>query len=439
MSQFEQQPLNLSSHKRALLKKLQQQQGIKGVSTQKIPQRTTEGELPLSYSQEWMWLLEQLTPTVYNNPLTLKLTGQLNYKSLERALNEIVVRHEALRTKSYLSAGITKQFIAPPSDYILSIVDVSSASEAREQLIAETKRPFQLEKDLPWRAVLFRISEIEHWFHLTLHHIVDDDQSDVLWVKELTVLYEAFSENRPSPLSELPIQYADFALWQREQLQGENYQKLLNYWQNQLGDLPPALNLPFKQQPDLKTLAGDQEQIRLSPELTSSLKYLSQQAQVTFFTLLLTTLKILLYRYTGQSDLIVGTPTSWRQKPETQSLIGVFMNNLVLRSKLSGDISFLTFLRQVQDTVLEAQEHSNFPYLELVTQLENGGVDKGNSLFEVMLDFQGQSLPVREVSGLTWESLEINPKTAKVPLALHLEEDNGELKGFFGYSTGLFD
>ncbi|MEA5577739.1 amino acid adenylation domain-containing protein [Anabaena sp. UHCC 0451] len=439
MSQSQKKQFNLLIQKRALLKKLQQQQGITGVSAQQIPRRKTEGEIPLSYSQEWMWLLEQLTPSVYNNSLTLKLTGQLNYKSLEKALNEIVVRHEALRTKSYLSAGTTKQFIAPPANYILSIVDVSSESEARKQVIAETKRPFQLEKDLPWRAVLFRISEIEHWFHLTLHHIVDDDQSDVLWVKELTVLYEAFSENRPSPLSELPIQYADFALWQREQLQGENYQKLLNYWQKQLGDLPPALNLPFKQQPDLKTLAGDQESIILSQELTSALKSLSQQAQVTLFTLLLTALKILLYRYTGQSDLIVGTPTSWRQQAETQSLIGVFMNNLVLRSKLSGDISFLTLLRQVQDTVLEAQEHSNLPYLELATQLQNSRVDKGNSLFQVMLDFQGQSLPVREVSGLTWESLEINPQTAKVPLALHLEEDRGELRGFFGYNTGLFD
>ena len=439
MSQFQQQPLNLSSHKRALLKKLQQQQGITGVSAQQIPQKKTEGELPLSYSQQWMWLLEQLTPSVYNNSLTLKLTGQLNYKSLERALNEIVFRHEALRTKSYLSAGTTKQFIAPPSNYILSIVDVSSASEAREQVIAETKRPFQLEKDLPWRAVLFRFSEIEHWLHLTLHHIVDDDQSHLLWVKELTVLYEAFAENLPSPLSELPIQYADFALWQREQLQGENYQKLLNYWQKQLEDLPPALNLPFKQQLDLKTLAGDQEPIRLSQELTSALKSLSQQAQVTLFTLLLTALKILLYRYTGQTDVIVGTPTSWRQQPETQGLIGVFTNNLVLRTKLSGDISFRTLLRQVQDTALQAQEHSNFPYLELATQLQNSRTDKGNSLFQVMLDLQGQSLPVREVVGLTWELLEINPKTAKVALALHLEEDRGELKGFFGYSTGLFD
>ena len=451
MHQSSKQVLKLSAKKRELLKTLRQREGVGLGTTQTIPRRGPTQPLPLSFAQEWMWLLEKFASPVYNNPLTLQLSGRLNIAALEKSLTEIVRRHETLRTTFVEKDGRLSQILAPTAAVSLPIVEVVDSlnttplgsdpkSTAQRLVLEETRRPFNLAQDFSFRAILLRLSDTEYWLHLTLHHIVSDDASYAILLKEIETFYSAFSQGLSAPLPDLPIQYADYACWQRQTLRPEVLDSQLDYWRQKLRDRPPALELPSDRKRSLiKTNEGARHPLNLSKPLTQALKRFSQQQQVTLFTTLLAAFKTLLYRYTGQCDLIVGIPVSSRNRTELQGLIGVFINNLALRADLSGDPTFQDLLGRLSPAVLEARSYQDIPYVTLIKALQPEREQGSNPLLQILFDFQGTRLPNLELPHLTSRVFELDTQISKVDLTLHLAEEAEELGGYLEYSTDLFD
>ncbi|MGH7927527.1 MAG: condensation domain-containing protein, partial [Candidatus Binatia bacterium] len=335
--------------------------------------------LPLSFSQQRLWFLDQYEPnsSVYNVPGALRLRGSLDVAALERGLNEIIRRHESLRTTFSLVDGEAVQVIAPSAELSLAVVDLrdcpEGGSEEQAQQLGneETRLAFDLAKGPLFRSKLLRLGEDDHVLLLTMHHIVSDGWSMGVLHRELSVLYEGFSRSQPSPLPELPIQYADFALWQRQWLEGPELDRQLSYWKKQLEGAPGILNLPTdRPRPAVQSYRGARRSFELSKEVTQKLKALSQTEGVTLFMSLLAACQSLLYRYTGQEDIVVGSPIANRTRTELEGLIGLFVNTLVLRTDLSGNPSFREVLQRVCRTALEAYEHQDLPFEKLVEELK---------------------------------------------------------------------
>ncbi|HZH99277.1 MAG TPA: condensation domain-containing protein, partial [Fimbriimonadaceae bacterium] len=308
-----------------------------------------------SFSQQRMWLLDQLEPDTptYNISNAVRLAGRLNVESLGRSLKEIVSRHEALRTTFAAVDGEPVQVISPVTDVDLPIDDLTTLPEAEREDEAkrrarqEARRPFDLERGPLFRAKLLRLGEEEHLLLLTMHHVVSDGWSmGVLW-RELGALYGAFSEGKPSPLAELPIQYADYALWQRQWLTGEVLDSQLTYWKERLAELSP-LELPTdRPRSAAQTHRGASQELVLSESLTEALRDLARREGATLFMVLLGAFQVLLSRYAGQEDVAIGTPIAGRTRAETEGLIGFFLNTLVMRTDLSGDPTFREVLSRV--------------------------------------------------------------------------------------------
>src|SRR5215212_4151093 len=331
---------NLTPEKRKLLE-LMLGVTTPAVSKEVIARRRETGSCPLSFQQQRLWFLHQFEPTsaAYNIPAALRLEGVLNVLALEQSLNEVVRRHESLRTSFAMTNGEPHQEIAPSLNLKLAVVDLQqSPDNERHNMVhrlalEEATRPFDLATVPLLRASLLQLGEQEHVLLLTMHHIVSDGWSISVLVREIATLYEALSLGRPSPLSSLPIQYADYALWQRDQQQTEALQDQLAYWKRQLADMPAALELPADYpRPAVQTHRGATEYFVLPENLSAALQTLSQSEGVTLFMLLLSAFQTLLYRYTGQEDIAVGTPVANRVLPETESSIGFFVNTLVMRS-----------------------------------------------------------------------------------------------------------
>ena len=308
-----------------------------------------DAALPLSFAQQRLWFLEQMTPDspVYNVPMAFRLRGPINQVALDRSLTEIVRRHEILRTTFPVRQRQPRQVISQPTLVNLPLVDLSALPEHEQYIQAqqlksdEATQPFNLAQDLLLRGKLIRLAETEHILLITTHHIVFDGWSFDIFCLELSALYDAFDADRPSPLGDLPIQYVDFAAWQRAWLRDERLEAQLTYWRNQLNQPPPALQLPSdRPRPAVQTLRGAWHSFVLSRELTASLKALSVQAGSTLFMTLLAAFNVLLYRYTGQDDLIVGAPIANRHQTQFEGLIGPFINTLALRTQLAPDMSF---------------------------------------------------------------------------------------------------
>ncbi|UCF78981.1 MAG: non-ribosomal peptide synthetase, partial [Candidatus Eiseniibacteriota bacterium] len=289
---------------------------------------------PMSFAQERLWFLDQLEPgrPVYNIHIAVRLRGPLNVAALEQSLKEIVQRHEILRTTFSLVEGQPVQLIVPALTLTLPVVDLRNLSEtereaeAQRLTIEETQRPFDLARGPLLRATLLRLDEEGHVLLLTMHHIVSDEWSMEILFRELSALYEAFSRGKPSPLPELPIQYADFAVWQRQWLQGSGLEAQLPFWKKQLAGSPPLLNLPTDRlRPAIQTYRGAHQSVMLPWALLESLKTLSSQERATLFMTLLAAFKVLLYRYTGQEDILVGIPIANRNRVEIEGLIGFFV------------------------------------------------------------------------------------------------------------------
>jgi amino acid adenylation domain-containing protein len=404
--------------------------------------------LPLSFSQQRLWFLHQLAPTsaVYHVPGAVRLQGQLNVAALQRSFQEIARRHESLRTNFVVRDGQPMQIVRSDGTLNLSVVDlqylppVERESETQQLATALAEQPFDLSSDRLVRATLVVLSETEHVLLFCMHHIVSDGWSMGVFVREIATLYIAFCQNQPSPIPELSIQFGDFAVWQREWLHGEVLQAQLDYWQKQLTGAPALLELPTdRPRPPVQTWQGATQSFTLPNELSKAIAALSRRESVTPFMTLLAAFDVLLYRYTDQTDILVGSPIANRNRSEIEDAIGFFVNTLVLRSDLSGNPSFRELLGRVREKCLGAYTHQDLPFELLVEALQLERDLSYSPLFQVMFALQNAPTTEVELSGLTMSAIPGASQTAKFDLTLTMEESETGFVGFWEYNTDLFD
>jgi acyl carrier protein len=413
-----------------------------------ISRQLQQNAAPLSFGQQRLWLLDQLQQDscAYNEAAAMRLVGCLNVAALEQALNEIVRRHEALRTTFSVVDGQPVQVITPSLTMDLPVMNLgelpeSVRSQKVQQLIAEwSQQRFDLAQSPLLRWMLLQLDEQEYLLLLSTHHIVTDGWSVGVFFQELATLYNAFSQGQPSPLPELPIQYADFAIWQRQWLQGDVLETQLAYWKQQLGTNPSVLELPTERsRSSAQTSSGRKQFFALSPRLTAALKTLSQQEGVTLFMSLLAAFKVLLYRYSGQADIIVGSPIANRNRSETDALIGFFVNTLVLRTDLSGNPTFREVLKRVRQVALGAYAHQDLPFEKLVAELQPERHLGHTPLFRAWFVLQNTPMPAVEIPGLALSLSPVDTGVVRHDLKLDLTETPEGLQGFFEYKTDLFE
>ena len=410
-----------------------------------------EEPLPLSFAQQRLWFIYQLEPesATYNVPASLRLTGALDCSALQRTLREVVRRHEVLRTTFVNHGGQPRQQITTEAQVMLPLTDLSAlasgALEAEVERLArsEAGRPFDLAVGPLLRASLLRLGAEEHVLLFTLHHIISDGWSMGVLIKEVAALYSAYSsdssDRSPSPLPELTLQYADYAVWQRGWLQGEVLEEQLQYWRTQLADAPPVLQLPTDHARQVRTTQrGAREVCSVPAELTAALKQLSQAEGVTLYMVLLAAFEVLLYRYTETEDLVVGTPIANRTQAETEGLIGFFVNTLVLRTDLSGNPSYRELLPRVREVCLEAYAHQELPFEMLIEALQPERVLGQQALAQVMFMMQNMPRVQLELPGLAVSWLGQNLEQAKYDLLLTVAEGEG-LQASLSYNAELFE
>jgi amino acid adenylation domain-containing protein len=404
--------------------------------------------LALSFAQQRLWFLNQLTGSsaIYNMPAAVRLQGVLQVEVLEQVVSEMVHRHEPLRTVFAVVDEMPIQAINPPTPQLVPVIDLqnlpAAAQRAEIERLAteEAQQPFDLAQGSLLRARLLRLSAEDHVLLTTMHHIISDGWSMGVFIRESIALYMAFVEGQASPLPPLPIQYADYAHWQRQWLQGEVLEQQLDYWRQQLGRELPVLNLPTdRPRPAVQTYRGDQHAISLSTDLTSALNRLSQQANATLFMTLLAAFQTLLYRYCGQEDIIVGSPIAGRRRSELEDLIGFFVNTLALRTDLSGNPSFRELLGRVRQVALEAYTHQDIPFEKLVEELKPARDSSRSPVFQAMFVLQNAPSAALTLPGLTLTPLSRKTATAKFDLTLSLTETASGLQGSFEYNTDLFE
>ncbi|HEY0077693.1 MAG TPA: amino acid adenylation domain-containing protein, partial [Pyrinomonadaceae bacterium] len=347
-----------------------------GEQSPPIRRVSREGKLPLSFAQQRLWFLHKLEPAspFYNMPVAVRLSGRLDMGALERTLNEIVRRHESLRTSLPTVDGQPIQLIAPPRPLRLPVVDISALPsqererEAHRRAAEEARTPFDLSKGTLFRAWLLRLGDEEHVLLVTMHHVISDGWSMGVLIREVATLYRAYVEGEEeSPLAELPVQYADFAVWQRRWLAGEVFEAHLSYWKRQLGGELPVLNLPTdRPRPQVQSFRGASYTMRLPASLAEALRALCRREGATLYMLLLAAFKTLLHRYTNQTDILVGSPIANRNRIELEGLIGFFVNTLVLRTDVSDNPGFRHLLSRVREVTLEAYAHQDMPFEKVV-------------------------------------------------------------------------
>ncbi|WP_373536611.1 amino acid adenylation domain-containing protein [Microcoleus sp.] len=412
-----------------------------------MQQETEVFVFPASFAQQRLWFLNQLAPgnPFYNVSTALRLTGSLNFIALEQTFNEIVQRHETLRTTFTLLEGELVQIIAPILTVSLPTIDLQNLSPTQQETAAlqlatdAAQCPFDLAAGPLFKVTLLQLSETEHILLLNLHHIVADGWSIGVLIRELGTLYTAFVKNERSHLPALPVQYADFAEWQHQYLQGEVLATQLDYWREQLKGIT-AINLPAdRQRPAVPSYRGAKHFITLSPALSEQLKSFSQQESATLFITLLAAFQTLLYRYTGQVDIAVGTPIANRNLSEIEALIGFFVNSLVLRADLSGNPTFRELLHRVKNVAMAAYAHQDLPFEKLVEELQPDRELSRNPLFQISFSLQNTPVAALELPGITLGAIDFDSGTAKLDLECNLWEDAGSIQGQFVYSTDLFD
>jgi hypothetical protein len=403
---------------------------------------------PVSFAQQRLLFLDQLEPgsPFYNIPLAISIKGNLDVTALEQTFAEIVRRHEALRTTFSTDESEPVQLVAKSLTLEMPVVDLTSLpeslreSEAARLAKEEAEQPFNLNKGPLVRARLVAIGPEDHVLLFTIHHIVSDGWSMGVLFRELGAIYEAFAEGKPSPLPELPIQYADYALWQREWLPGEILQGQVAYWKTKLANAPPTLELPTdRPRPAIQQFHGAKQVRHLPQSLTERLKQISLEERVTLFMTLLAAFKVLLWRYTYQDEIVIGSPIANRTRAETEGLIGFFVNTLVLRTNLSGDPSFRGLLKRVKEVALGAYNHQDVPFEKLVEDLRPDRDPSRNPLFQVSFALQNATRTKLELSGLTLLPLEVHSGTTKFDLSLSILEGADGLKATWEYDVDLFD
>ncbi|MEV6868512.1 amino acid adenylation domain-containing protein, partial [Streptosporangium subroseum] len=401
--------------------------------------------LPLSFGQQRLWFLDQLEPgsAEYNIPVALRLTGPLDVAALSAALDAIVERHEVLRTRLVTVDGVAHQVVDPPAGFGLEIVDLGGEPDApaRVQALtaADAVTSFDLAAGPLFRGKLIRIGADEHVLSLVTHHVVSDDWSADVLNRELSVLYAAFSLGEPSPLAPPAVQYADFSVWQRDWLQGETLDGQLAYWRERLAGAP-VLELPTdRPRPAVRSSAGAVLDFAVSPETAAGLRALSRETGATMFMTLVGGLSVVLSRYAGQDDVVVGTPIANRNRAETEDLIGFFVNTLALRTDLSGDPTLAEVIARVRGEALAAYAHQDLPFEQLVDAIQPERDRGRHPLFQVMITHGQGTVGTFDFAGLTSEGLDLPPLMAKFDLTVAFSESGTALQGEISYSTELFD
>ena len=428
----------------ALKEAMRSQQGLEMPPLAAI---SREQDIPLSFTQQRQWFLHQLDPdsSLYTLSGGVRLSGPLQIGALEQSLQEVVRRHEILRTTFAMKGERLVQLISPTGTLPLNVVDLreqpASTQEAEIMRLAarEQRRSFDLSHGPLLYATLLRLAEDEHVFFLTGHHSIFDGWSVEILLRELAVCYTAFHAGTPLHLPELPVQYADFAFWQRSLLEGERLERLLAYWKLRLAHLP-MLTMPADHpHPSERTFHAATVPIRLSAEQTAALKNLSRGEGVTVFMILLAAFQAALARYSGQDDIVVGSPIAGRNRTELEHLIGCFINTLVLRTDVSGNPTFAELLRRVRDTSLGAYAHQDLPFERLIEALQPERDLRRNPLFQVFFAFQ--NIPEQRVNlpALSAAFLEQKSEQTLFDLDLTLWEDSGGISGAFKYNTALFE
>lgn len=438
----------IAQNKEDLLALLLEEEGLDLSPSEVIPHRCSSNA-PLSFAQERMWFFYQLEPDnpFYNNSTILKFGGLLDLEVLERCVNAIAQRHETLRTSFVLTDNQPTQIIAPNQTISIPVKDLQELSsevqdvEVNRLVKQEAQQSFNLTTGSLLRTKLLRLGQQSHILILTIHHIISDGWSIGILIQELVDLYAAFSTKSPYPLTDLPIQYADFAEWHRQWLQGDRLQQQLSYWKQQLAGIPPVLNLPSdRQRPSVQTFRGDIEKFYLDHELTQQLRQICQTTGTTLFMVLLSAFSILLYRYSGQDDIVIGSPIANRNRVEIEKLIGFFANTLALRVQISDNLTYLDLLDRVKEVALAAYSHQDLPFEILVDELKIDRHLSHNALFQVVFALQNTPLPSAKLPNLELSSdINFDNGTVRFDLEVHLWEVSEGLKGDLVYSTDLFD
>jgi amino acid adenylation domain-containing protein len=418
----------------------------------KVKRITSDGQKeeqwPLSYAQRRLWFLEQVDPgnAVYNVPAAVRLSGQLDLEALERTLTEIVCRHESLRTTFKLVGGEPVQCIDAPNPVSISVTDLSHLSEleAEREVIrlakAEASRGFTLEQSPPWRVRLLRQSGERHVLLIVMHHIISDGWSTGVLSREVAALYGQYCGRAEATLPEVEIQYRDYAVWQREWLSGEELERQLSYWRDRMAGAPEAIEFPMDHaRPAIQTHRGAVQQFTVDGELSASLRRLARKEGATLFMVLLAAFEALLFRYTGQKDLVVGTPVAGRTRAEMEGLIGFFVNTLALRTELTGCESFGALVNKVRQVCLGAYAHQDLPFERLVEELQPDRDNTRTPLFQVMFTMREDTPAELHLPGLSVSTVALETGTAKFDLTLTMLENGAELGGKLEFNTDLFD
>ncbi len=399
---------------------------------------------PLSFGQKRLWFLDQLEGASgsYNISRAMRLTGSLDVAAMQQVLTAIISRHESLRTNFELLDEEPVQTISPPRSLEISLIDLRCRPEVtlQERIGELSRQPFDLAHDQLLRASLLKLDEQDHVLLLTMHHIISDGWSMSVLFREIAKLYEAFVDDQPSPFIDLPIQYRDFAAWQREWLQGDVLKKQVDYWKKQLDGAPAMLELPTdRPRPPLQTFNGACHLLVLPQRLSESLSELSRRADATLFMTLLAAFQTLLCRYTNQEDIVLGTPIANRTRRETEDLIGFFVNTLVLRTDLAGNPGFRELLRRVREVALQSYAHQDLPFEKLVEELKPERNLSHMPLFQVLIAFQNAPEAKLTLPGLELQDFGLEGQTAKFDLSLYIGESNEGLLLNFEYNTDLFN
>jgi amino acid adenylation domain-containing protein len=442
---FEQLPVE---KRRALELMLEQRQARQAASRPPaIPRRADRGPAPLSFAQERLWFLQQLDPgsCAYNTREALHISGPLSLPALRRALGACITRHDILRTVIREHAGRPVQIVLPPAPIELPLIDLEQVDAARRDALAEraaigqADRPFTLAAAPPLRLALHRLAPDEHLLCLVTHHVVDDGWSSAVFLRELAAAYCACREERAPSWTPLPLQYADFAVWDRERMSGSRLEPHLAYWRDALAGAPP-LELPFdRSRPAVPTSRGARLSLSIDARLTAAIARVGQQEGATPFMAFLTTFLILLHRCSGQTDLLVGAPVANRGHQELEALIGFFANTLVLRTDLAGDPTFREALRRVRETCVAAYAHQELPFERLVEELQPKREANRHPLVQAVFVFQNASASTGRAAELTLRRRELASTTTPFDLVLSLTSGDDGTTGFFRYSPDVFE